>query len=251
MSSLFVIVPGFGNPHAEHKFHILRNNLAKIRQYQWRRLVLRICVYDLSLTIPEDLARDPQIEWVFEKGIVGQFIKKYAKPDDVAAFSHVLMILDDVELKDDVSFATILRWEDFFRFDIMSPSMTCDSKYQFDYMLTSTQLSYDIAVTVACEAFCYFMRVDAYSQRYYPHVDGVDNPWMWGLDMCLWMKFGIKIGIMNKMTMKHHYKNECYSLRPDQNPTDGYIKTLAKYGLDTDMLASQMAKLYVISDLTS
>ena len=92
--------------------------------------------------------------------------------------------------------------------DILSPSMSHDSKYQFQYMLHDKNVTLPfIKLTSALEYFCYFMRPSSYS-KYYEHINGDRNPWMWGLDMLLHKHVGVKVGIVNHITMKHWYKNE-------------------------------------------
>lgn len=251
MSSLFVIVPGFGGPHVRHKVEILRSNLAVIEKYPWKTLQVRVCVYDnnAAFDIPSDLRDHPRIHWIFETGIVGQFIHKWASPNEIAThFDYVMILLDDIELSvDNFDFSTIIRWDNMFHLDIYSPSMTPTSKYQFQYMLQKPNQPYHISVTSACEAFCYFMPSASYS-KYYQHIDPIRNPWLWGIDMCIHKYLGMRVGLINCMTMHHYYKNECYAQRPDADPTKGYNSVLARFGVTSEELADQKAVMYYIVD---
>ena len=102
-----------------------------------------------------------------------------------------------------------------------------------------------LCITTVLEYFCYFMRPTSY-QKYYHHINGERNPWMWGLDMLLHRHIHLKLGIINHMTMKHWYKNESYKYRPDANPGDGYNYIIERYNETSDSLANQCAILYII-----
>lgn len=246
--SLFVLVPGFGGPHIPEKLDILQKNIARIQSFPWAKLHITICVYDTTtfMHVPSLLREHPCITWVYEPGIVGQYIHKWARPSATAAYDYVMIILDDVELQENMDFNALLQLDRMFAFDIYSPTMTHDSMYQFNYMLTEPEKDVvSIKITCACEAFCYFMRLSAY-EKYYPLVDPTNNPWLWGLDMCLYKVFGMRIGLLNHMTMKHHYKNECYTLRPDANPMDGREHLFQTLGVTAQELSEQKAILYWI-----
>ena len=247
MTSLFVMVPGFGGPHMPEKVRFLQQNLEIIRKNQWSRLRVRICVYDTNIMpfVPPELTTDPDIEWIFEEGIVGQFIHRHAPPPFVETFDHVLIILDDIELMDSVDFGKLLHIDSMFQLDVYSPCMTLDSKYQFKYMLHMPDHPCVLKITCALEAFCYFMPTKSY-HRYWQHIDPVKNPWLWGLDMCLYKCLGIRAAVLNGMQMKHHYKNECYYLRTDTNPCDGYNSVMDKFKVTSEQLADQPAILYMV-----
>lgn len=247
--SLFVIVPGFGSPFKEHKLQILENNLRVIRAYPWSKVKVRVCCYDPNVAsiIPEDMYDDDSIEWVFRKGIVGQFIGDLAPPETTQNYDFVLIILDDIELKPNVNFATIMRYHKMFRFDIYSPTLTSTSMYQYKYMLEEPQGAFAIKVSCACEAFCYFMPSESYA-RYHKVIEPNDNPWLWGEDLCLLKYNHLRVAILNKMQMHHYYKNQSYHLRPDKLPEEGYNSVVRKYDTTPDELANQKAIIYVIFD---
>lgn len=247
--SLFVIVPGFGRPHLAEKFDILRNNLQVIQSYPWSKLKIRVCVYDPDAiaSLPEDLRNHPDIEWIVEPGIVGQYIKRNAHPETVAGYTYMLIVLDDIKLHNNVSFDTLLRYDAMFRFDIYSPSMCSESKYQFEYMLSKPAMISHILATTACEAFCYFMPLASFT-KYYEHIEPDKNPWLWGMDMCILKCIGLRPAILNHMVMTHYYKNECYALRADKDPVEGYNYVMEKYGVSTAELSEQKAVLYHIID---
>ena len=247
--SLFVIVPGFGKPHISEKVRILQENVARIDTFPWSRLVIKVCIYDPEaiLHIPTKLRNDERIEWIVQPGIVGQFIHAYASPSQTCGFDFVLIILDDIELQPNFDFQKLIQYHGMFGFDIYSPSLTLDSKYQFNYLLTKPESIAHIFVVCACEAFCYFMPKSSYD-RYYQHIEPKINPWLWGMDMCLYRCIGMKAAVINCMNMRHYYKNECYELRPDADPIVGRNHLLQKYDVTMDELVNQKAVLYYIID---
>lgn len=246
MESLFVIIPGFGAPHIEHKLQILRTNVTNIQKGKWTDLKIRVCCYDPSVfaIIPEDLLHHPSIEWICKKGIVGQFIHEFAQPDTIASFSYVLVILDDVELQENVDWIKLCKIHETFQFDIYHPCLTRDSKHQYKYMLEDEQ-TFAMKVTNACEAFCYFMPFASY-KRYYSTIDPVDNPWLWGEDLCITRYNKLRVVMLNQMTVRHYYKNECYMLRPDVLPHEGFNHVMRKYNTNANTLAEMPAVSYVI-----
>ena len=243
--SLHVFVSGFGSPHLDHKLRILRNNMSIIERHPWSRIQYTICCYDDSdLSSIEKLSN---VKIIRDRLIVGQFLEKYLVPDtDATGYTYLLCLLDDIELQDSVDFLYMMHYIDMFGFDIVSPSMTQDSKFQFRYMLHDDKNRVPIVnVTVALEYFCYFMRPCSY-KRYYQHINGERNPWMWGVDMLLYKRIGLRLGLINHMNMKHWYKDESYAHRMDKNPEDGYNYVLETYNETTDSLANQPSILYVI-----
>lgn len=245
--SLFIITPGFGGPHIEEKVEIMAKNLSIIQSYPWVRWKWTVCAYDAEVMgiLPHILHKHPNIEWVTEPGIVGQYICRHATREHIQDYDYVMMILDDVELQDDVIFEKIISYDRTFRFDIYSPCMTLSSKYQFNYMLVQPENPAVLKVTSACEAFCYIMRRDSFLQ-WQSFIDPDKNPWLWGLDMCIQKCLGLKCAILNQMRMHHHYKGECYALRPDCNPCDGYNSVIERFGVTSEELADQRAVLYWI-----
>lgn len=251
--SLFVLVPGFGGPHEQEKVRILENNLGILRKMQWAKLEIRVCVYDEGImkAVPHYLRNDPCIRWIMEKGIVGQYIYKYATPEYVKEnFDFALIVLDDIELQECVDFNKMIQIHDMFHLDLYSPSMTHDSKYQFKYMLHMPEQGNEhmrllMKITCACEAFCYFIPNASY-QKYWKHIEPETNPWIWGLDMCLYKCLHLRPGVINTMQMKHHYKNECYSQHPHINPYDGFLSVLDKYKVTKEELQDQRSVIYSV-----
>lgn len=242
--SLFVIVPGFGSPHKEKKLEILRSNLAILRSHAWTKLEVVVCAYEPPGSTYEPLGSTnlPGVRWVEEKGVVGDFIRRHASPSINA--DYMMILLDDVELQPDMNWPQLLHFQRQFQFDILSPTLTRKSKYQFEYMRTNPFEAHDIAVTACCECFCLFFPIAAY-QKYYALLTP-NNPWLWGFDMMLWKVFGFKIGMLNRMTMHHHYKGESYAPHLP-NPADGQQYEIKRYNVNNDDLVNQPAVHYWIT----
>lgn len=243
--SLHVFVSGFGSPHLQEKLRILNKNMGIINRYGWSRVQYTVCCYDNSDL--SALEKNPGVEVVRDRLIVGQFLKKYLVPYTGSTdFTYLLCMLDDIELHDDMDFGCLIQYNRLFHTNILSPSMTHNSKYQFQYMLqdTSVRVPY-VKITSALEYFCYFMTPASYAE-YYIHINAERNPWMWGLDMLLYKHCGLTLGVVNHMTMTHWFKNESYVQRPDANPCDGYNYVLERYNETTDSLANQPSIMYII-----
>ena len=245
MGSLFVLITGFGPPHWEHKMQILESNLEKICSYKWERITIKVCqyvsprAYNLPATL---LEKYPTLEVIYETGIVGEFIKRHANPVQLAPYDYVLLLLDDVELIN-IDFEKVIQYQKDLKLDIVSPTMTPDSKYQYPYLLQDNNPA-QVKVTSVCEYFCMFFPLPSF-RIYYQHIT-LDNPWMWGLDLVLHKHVGLTIGLLNEYTMKHWYKSECYAVRPDVNPAEGFHRCISRYGETADRLAEQRAVRYVV-----
>lgn len=247
--TLHVFLSGFGAPHVEEKLRILKSNRSIIESsVKWSSIHYTICCYDD--TNFEELEKDSCITIIRSKGIVGQFLKRYLVPETTSTqYDYLLLLLDDVELQPNVSFAKMIDYLNYFQLDVLSPSMTRSSKHQFTYMLTDP--SYDrpmLKITSVLEYFCYFTTPRWYAS-YYETIEPDQNPWMWGLDMILYRQFKYRIGILNHMTMRHWYKNESYGLHPTINPHDGFMYILTKYGETHETVSQQPSTFYYITDM--
>lgn len=248
MSSFYVLIPGFGAPHSDVKRDVLINNINRIvRSNDWSHVKVVVCVYD-DTSLEDDLFEhfaNVSLEIKRGAGLPGSFIKRHATPDDVAEFDYVLILFDDIVLQPNVDFATIMRLKSDFCLNIVSPTLTLDSPTVFDFMRTVPNNPAILKIVPCCECFCYFMDRASFVHMYYPHVDPEINPWLWGLDMILRYKLGMRVGMLNQMTMRHLYHNTCYVQRPDADPYQGRSATFKKHGiLDTREVSEQRAVLY-------
>lgn len=251
MSSLYVLISGFGTPHWDHKVAILKNNLERIHDMTvWKKIKVCICQYSdpLIYQLPNEWMELYDIEIIYEKGIVGEFIHRYATPSRIAGYDYILCLLDDIELQQ-IQWDPMIRYVKDLDFDLLSPSLSLDSKHQYKYMLHEPYNLSTIKVTSCCEYFCIFASTRNF-KKYYDHVDP-NYPWMWGLDLILKKYLGLKVGVVNTMVMKHWYKNESYQDCPNIQPMIGYDAIVAKYGETKEALAEQSAVLYYIVDPTN
>lgn len=251
LPSLFVLVPGFGAPHVDEKLRILRSNVQRLQNSKaFSKIHIRVCCYDPSSTFTNmetDLWNNPNIEWIAKPGIVGQYIHQYANPRDVEGYDYVMIILDDVELMPDVDMTKMIGYVKALHLDILSPSMTTNSKYQYQYMLHDPTLFCQIKIVAACEAFCYLMPKASYL-KYYSIIEPDDNPWLWGVDLVLHRYHNMHVALVNNMQMHHHFKGECYRLRRDTSPSDGYNSVIRKYNVPPHEFENMQAVLFFVLD---
>lgn len=241
--SLFVLIPGFGEPHWDNKLVILENNLKVITSYKWTNIKVRICQYTLTKVIPDSLIKKyPFVEVIIKEGIVGHFIKEFADPYNMACWDYIMLLLDDIELLD-IDFDKMLKYQRDFSLDALSPCLSVDSKYTWKYMVT-TDDQVCIKLANVCELFCMLFTFKAYKD-YYIHVD-INNPWVWGLDLIIKRYIGLNVGLMNKMRMKHWYIKESYNSRKDYDPIEGFQNCIAKYGETYQSITSQTPFTYYI-----
>ena len=253
---LNIVIPGFGGPHIENKLQILQSNLEIIKAttQSYTSIDITIYVYDREVIsqLTDDLLNDCQITWILQKGVIGEFLMRYTDRiinKSLDSNEYILILLDDVELQKSVDFDKILQYMSDFKFDILSPCLTHNSKYQFNYMLQIPTSDDTLLMTNACELFCYFMKYSAYMLKYYPMIEK-ENPWLWGMDMMLYTYFHLKVGIINSMTMIHHYKNEAYQSDSSlPNPFIGQAHLFKKYNTSMDELSKQKAIRYIIYDV--
>lgn len=243
MPSLYVLIPGFGNPHGEHKLSILKKNLEKIHQYPWDQVQVIICQYD-SLKIPEEWCQIYNITFVHEQGVVGEFMKRWASPEKLNGFDYVLTLLDDVEWVNP-KWDKLIDYLNEFEFDLISPCLTQESKYQYEYMRFDEKQPMGLKVTPCCEFFCFF----ALTSRFKKYWEALEekNPWMWGLDLILRKHLNLRVALVTWSQIHHWYKNESY--RSDlPNPVDGFKFMMEKYKDTADALANQCPIMYYIVD---
>lgn len=206
-SSVFVIIPGFGEPNWDYKISILQNNCLKlVRNFHPKNILITLCQYTHDREIPMEMIREFNLHVIKEKGLPGNFIKRHATPEHVSGHSHVMILLDDVEIKDNFSFPCIEDFMNDLNIDLVSPSHTADSKFEFgeyDPPSTNNDESHCTLVNL-CELFLYIFKTSAY-HTYYQYVSH-DNPWMWGMESLLHHKMGLTVGILNKVTITHYHK---------------------------------------------
>lgn len=253
-SGLFVLIPGFGSPHLEHKLQILKNNVAALNDLLalgvFERIALTICVYEPGFCLPELtewMSPRTALQVIYEPGIVGQFMHRHADPEglNILRMSHCLVLLDDVELTHSPTapFPWLKMINDYDRLhlNLLSPTMTHDSKCLFPYLLQRNAVADRVAITSAAEMFCYYMDAATWS-RYYAELSP-EHPWLWGIDLVLTKHLGFRVGLAHYATFRHHYQ----TVPTDNADTRARFKAmedyLATYGETQASLATQPAVL--------
>lgn len=244
MSELHVIIPGFGNPHIENKIQILESNMKYLEQFKWNKVIYSIFVYDEEIItkIPEYLLNKYNINWFFSKGVVWEFIYNNEVPSKLIEFSHIIILLDDVELLPNFNIKKAIRYINEYNIDILSPCLSDDSKFEFKWM--QKQSNNALRVVSACEFFCYIMTYNGYV-KYFEHID-INNRWGWGMDLLLDYKFGLKVMITDNMSMRHHYKNESYNAITEKEAYDGREYIMTKYNTTLNEVANRQLLKYII-----
>lgn len=235
-----LIVPGFGAPNVKEKQRILKANLDRILQSmpEDAQLDVHVHIYDDSYThlmMPDGRYR--LFEWRCP-GIVGDFIVKHSCDPTIHECEKVMILFDDVELMNDFDLAEAIRIQEEYFLDIFSPCLTDTSKTHYPYMKKNYIRGYDelLRITNVCELFCYLMPVNRFLM-WCSHIDS-SNPWLWGMDLLLYSKFNMQVGMYPGMSMHHHYQNTCYDMHPDIAVFERFHAYLAKYGETQATLAS-------------
>lgn len=247
MRNLLVFLP-FGAPHVEEKTAILRSNIKTIlRGYPsvWTRVTLKVAVYTSDLELPGDLVPEGvHLQTVCRKGVVGDLIKDLVSPTLLASEGHdyVLLLLDDVEILTQPDWKHILVVKKISGAHLVSPTLSHDSKIVYNYMQHVVGAPYTARSTSVMEFFMFLFDTTSYSKYYYPLLDS-DNPWMWGIDLCLYYCGGVLPVQYNNWIVKHYYQGTCYqdSVR---DARQDMVKYLEKRGCSPESL---WAKRLVIS----
>ena len=229
MAKLLLVIP-FGPPHLEEKFAILRNNLIVIRQglepgpngrSAWSKVVVKAIVYDEQVQIPEDLG----VQVVRKQGIVGDFFKEFASPAVVAegAFDYVMLLLDDVEIKTQPDWRRLLLLKELCGAHLLTPTLSHDStNIVYDYTKHIINAPHTARLLTVSEMFLFLFDAKSYCERYWPLLSK-DNPWLWGIDLCLFYETGTRPAQVNNWIIKHWYSQTSYNAHardPDQNMRD-------------------------------
>ena len=197
--SLLIVVPGFGQPELEMKTNLLKHNLDIITKNFKNTINLRLFNYmyepfnftskSVNFTYPGINV----IEYV-EKGLLGEKIYKYVKPESVTE-EYVLILLDDVKLTDEVNINTLLQYQHLYGIDIISPGV-----YNASHAYMEPLDKPCIRKVETLELFFYLMTRDSYV-KYHSLYDN-NTRWAWGIDACL-VKKGLTSGIVDNMKLHH------------------------------------------------
>jgi hypothetical protein len=144
---------------------------------------------------------------VREPGFVGGFIYKHLQQQMVQDYDKIIIMLDDIKLQPDFNLSKVMVLQDTYNFDIISPSLTTDSKINHNFMKTRELISEDCVLHVGyIEFFMYVMNPadDSYARWLSCFTEHTKT--MWGIDIILSTELGLKLGLINSMTMTHMFK---------------------------------------------
>ncbi len=239
--SLFVLITGYGSPDVELKKNIFLRNMEQIQKHPWSKVSIHVAAYDNSEVPSPNLPSNYTTHVYRKKGIVGDFMREHLTPEKLVGFDYVLMLLDDVLLMPNVDWDKMLEWKEEFNLNIISPSLTTDSKFIYKYMLT-TQDAHSLKIGPACEYFTYLMDV-ATALKYVQHVTE-DNPWTWGLDLILYRHLDFRVGIANKMNMKHFINGASYQNHHHVQPMQGFQSLLKRFGEESEIALQNLPSAF-------
>lgn len=242
---LLVFVSGFGNPYFTEKTNILRNNVRSIlrgvAEGVWSKVDFKVALYENEIDIPDEIKCVPNLEVIRGPGFVSCFIKRIVTPELVQAYDYVLLILDDVEVTN-VNWKKVLTLKEITNSHVVSPSLTLDSAFQYQYMLTCPDATHTAKVTSCCEYFSFLVDRVSYVHKFYQFLDE-ENPSGWGIDLILFADKGVRTVIVNKeWTVKHYIKGQSYK-DVCKDPYGDFVKYITKRGHTHEDLTKQLLVL--------
>lgn len=248
---LLAIIPGFGHPHVREKSIILEHNLQMLeRDKGGISIDVRIFQYSLDATLEvapgsSDLSATAasirrNVTVVKQPGTVGHFLYQYAKPELIADYEMLVILLDDIELPDDFSLQSVVSryhsrcacgaghaspslslppWPDEPAPCILALPITRDSLWSHNLMRwQDTSDGHTGRVTNMAELFFYMMDTRVTAAAYWSLLSP-DTAFGWGVDFAL-HPAGIRTVLDDRYPVKHHYKGEAYQLPGISDPRD-------------------------------
>lgn len=213
---ILVAVCGVGNPNFDKKITGIINNIdiiektAPVKYYN--NIDFIFYCYDNSLQ--DQLVPRKNCKIIRETGYVGEFIYKHLQPEAVACYDRIIVMLDDIVIQPDFNIAKIMKIQDDYDFDLISPTLTQDSEFSYEFMLCKTTENNNYVMSTRfVEFFMYIMK--PYSDSYAKWLSCFDQhtKYMWGIDNILNLEHGLKLGLINNMTIKHLFKGELCNWR--------------------------------------
>jgi hypothetical protein len=227
-------ITGHGNPHFKEKMPNCINNLRLIGKTSPFPVEFIVFCYDDSCDLSfYDNIKNCKL--VKEPGIVGQFIYKHLTPDFISKYSRVIIMLDDIILPDDFTLLELMRLQDQLSLDIISPSLTKDSKYSYMFMLEDEKYNSHVRVVNFLEYFFYLFKTDTVEdmntyKKFHTLFDS-ETKWMWGIDYAIYNVLNLKLGIVNDLKIKHCYIGSDEG-RGTNQAMDEFNRNINKYNLN-------------------
>lgn len=244
---LFALIPGFGNPNWDVKVEILRKNVATVSTNSpFSDYLFYIIQYTEDQRLPQDLLDNPRIHVVHDRGILAKNIHKHASPDVISNFNpdYVMILLDDIELSEPFDWDHMINAQKQLNLDVVSPVLERRNMSYWPFMIKVDNPQLVGHVTTRCELFCYFMTPQAY-ETYYKFCDP-KNPWMWGMDFILHTHMQLRVGILNRVVMKHYFWRSESTNDPNHCPRKDGEAYLAKHATSWDQLHALPTVLQIV-----
>ena len=108
--------------------------------------------------------------------------------------------------------------------------------------------------------FCYLADMKSYA-KWFSHLDAANNPWLWGMDLILTKHMGLRAGLLQMYSMRHHYQSTFYDtatgfvtadatasvpepVARTHNASEDFDKYITKFGETRESLSQQPNTLY-------
>jgi len=263
MTLLKVIIPGFGAPYVDIKTKILKWNLIHLQTHVPAGMTIEVNVHIYDDTPNPVLERLDENIWFGDiiitfhrgKGIVGDFL--YCHRHFNKDVDYVLILLDDVELSPNFDLAYAIDLIKEHKLDMLSPALTDDSPTPYPYMRQSgiatpqnEPFRKHMRILSACELFCYLMTRSGF-ETWSNHIV-TWNPWLWGMDLLLHVRFGLRVGMPNFMTARHHFQGTVYTQHTKDKQSTGsdphkaWADYMKQYNIEHTFLASMASTLEIL-----
>lgn len=175
--------------------------------------VIRDTIQEAMEDLPARLLPLKNIKIKVLRGYLGQFLFQYVKPINISSeLDYVFLFLDDIKLSENFKLDLYLEVYDRSGLDILSPALTINSPYSYQYMLQNCENTMDsvcdkirkVRQTSILEFYSYLMTYSVY-KKYHETFLTENSKWMWGIDLAFTGQ-NFKVGIYDYMTMQHYYK---------------------------------------------
>ena len=228
---MLVCVCGHGPPNYTQKNNWCVNNLSRIEETcpeKYRdKIDYRVFCYDVNVDTDIFIEKF-NADVIKQPGVIGEFIYKNLAPDNINNYNRIILMLDDIELRDNFNLAKMVEIQDADNFDIVSPCLTSDSRFSHSFMKYVPEFNLLTRETNFMEFFFYMFRdIDTCYRSWY-NLFNVNTKWMWGLDYLIYTHLKMKLGILNSMSMKHWFLNQ----KSNGNPHAELSRVCSEYKLN-------------------
>ena len=203
------VYTGFGSPNLQEKITILRHNLKSV-SFSEETTSLFVLIFLYSTEFPLEDFLDPKelgvpIVIVRKEGRIGDYIYQYLSNELTNHFDTIMIMLDDVELMDKIHLEDIIRIQEGFQIDVLSPSIHHSSPSGCHRFMLRDYSSGGIRWTNFAELFLYVFSRSGF-QKYYA-LFTEETRFMWGIDIAMQTSAQMTIAIMDEWSVRHHFSN--------------------------------------------